>query len=474
MDESKVAQPQEPEAVARIPFGQDFTPPTLGKVIGHEQVLTWLLQHVVDCGTRRAFSDAVQATCLSHVPKDKDRRDMASHVITAMRAYKLLSLGEADRVELTDIGRTLLAAGSTKKQIVIFARHIVSSCGGQRLIDAIRRYELRGETPDMEDLSVELGEHPTSKSISALRIWLARAGVVTASGPYQLPAGGLDSVIGEGLADLYGLDRVALEFVLAARVEARQTKARVLDAVAVADLAESRSPGIRIKRKSLDRFCKSLEEQGLIKLAARLTGKGGSRTAFELSTRAIHLADEQIRDLLAQSDTGLSLADLLPLEDVVKGLDEGNAERIGRYGEQLAVHLCLMLGLRVRSWRKRAPHAEIDLIAERTAALTYQRWVVQVKNTSGNLDADQVDREVGATAGMNVSHVLFVVPRAEATLPASGEILTRSTLTHLHIYCLTASMLSDRSAEPILRHLRRQAARLEMFKRAEGERREAK
>ncbi len=399
---------------------------------------------------------------------------MASHVITAMRSYKLILTTEGDRLELTEVGQKVLSAGTTKKQALLFARHVIACCGGQRFLDAIRRYELRGETPDMEDLSVELGEHPTSKNISSLRIWLARAGVVTATGPYQLPAGGLDNVIGEGVAALYGLDRIALEFVLAARVEAKQSKARVLDAVAVADLAESRASGIRIKRKSLDRFCKALEEQGLIQLAPSLSGKGGSRTAFELAARAIHLADEQLRELLAQSDTGLSLADLLPLAEVVEGLDEGNAERIGRFGEQLAVHLCLMLGLRVRSWRKRAPHAEIDLIAERLAALTYQRWVVQVKNTSGSLDADQVDREIGATAGMNVSHILFVVPRAEATLPASGEILTRSCLTHLHIYCLTGSMLAERKAEPILKHLRRQAEKLQAFKRAESERREAR
>src|SRR6185436_6259983 len=118
----------------------------------------------------------------------------------------------------------------------------------------------------------------------------------------------------------------------------------------------------------------------------------------------------------------------------VPALSGGTADQIGRLGEQLAVHLCLMLGLRVRSWRKRAPHSEIDLIAERLTGLTYQRWVVQVKNTAVNLDVDQVDREIGAAAGLGVSHILFVAPRAEPTQHARGEIRMKNRLTHLHVY----------------------------------------
>jgi putative transposase len=65
-----------------------------------------------------------------------------------------------------------------------------------------------------------------------------------------------------------------------------------------------------------------------------------------------------------------------------------------------SVHLCLMLGLRVRHWRKRAPHAEIDLIAERLTGLAYQRWMVQVKNTGGPLDADRSTARSALPAGL--------------------------------------------------------------------------
>ena len=131
-----------------------------------------------------------------------------------------------------------------------------------------------------------------------------------------------------------------------------------------------------------------------------------------------------------------------------------------------------MLRLSVRSWRKRAPHAEIDLVAERLNGITYERWAVQVKNTDGNLDTDQVDREIGATVGLGISHILFVVPRAQATQPALGEISTKSRQTPLHIFILTAPMLKEKRAEPVLAHLRRQARQLADEKREEANARE--
>ena len=75
-----------PDSPRRIPFGQDFTPATLGKKLGEDQVLGWLLAAAV-VGRRSSFAEAVATDCLAHVANDKDRRDMASHVVTAMRGY---------------------------------------------------------------------------------------------------------------------------------------------------------------------------------------------------------------------------------------------------------------------------------------------------------------------------------------------------------------------------------------------------
>jgi hypothetical protein len=138
----------------------------------------------------------------------------------------------------------------------------------------------------------------------------------------------------------------------------------------------------------------------------------------------------------------------------------------------LAVHASLMLGVRVVGWRTRAP-VEIDLTAERTCALTYQRWHVQVKNTEGDVDSDRVDREIGAAAGTGATHLLFVVPRAGLTAPARAEIDAKNKLTHLHIFVLTQpSFGTPVKVATLLRELRGQEARLARIKRTEAERRE--
>jgi hypothetical protein len=454
-----------------VPFGQDFTPATLGKKIGQGAVLRWLLEQAAD-GSRSRFSDVVAETCLGHIVSRESRRDMTSHVVTAMRAYGLIITPEPGTIELTDVGKLIRDANDEDRDAV-FARHIVTMCNGQMFLDAIRRYELRGEVPDLEDLSIELGEQATSKNISTLRAWLSRANVVSARGPYAVNEDGVENLLGHGVAALYGLDRAALEFLLAARILHQQQAAPGLDAVAVATMAEQRAEDLRIKRKSLGQFVQALEERGLVRVLPALAGKGGSRTSFELSDQGIHITEEQLRELLAQSQAGFALSELRPLHEVVAVLNQGNAEQLGRFGEQLAVHLCLILGLRVRSWRKRAPHSEIDLIAERLYGLAYQRWFIQVKNTATGLDGDQVDREIGASVGLGVTHILFVVPRSDTITPqAQAQIRLKSRVTPLHIYYLTEKMLREKRAEPMLALLAKQAKQQEADKRDEAERRE--
>lgn len=455
--------------VARLPYGAEFTPTALGKVLGPDAVLQWLLQ-TASGKTIEDFLTHVVTKCFGHIKGQlESKRTMASHVLVSMKAYKLVA--DIEPLALTPAGAAILAAPATDTD-AIFARHILAHCGGQRFVDAIRRYELRGETPDMESLSIEFGENATSKNLSAMRAWLGRAGVLSTTGPYRVIETGLEAVLGAGAGKLYGLDDEELEFLIAARIIEAQTGKTDLDAKIVADLAQSRHPELRIRRKALGNFVKGLEEAGLVKLLPQVSGPGGSRTAFELIERASKLTDEQLRDLLEQSKYGISLAELRPLAEVVNALDSGTAHSIGRYGEMLAVHLCLLLRLSVVSWRKRAPHSEIDLIAERLIALTYQRWVVQVKNKDGDLNNEEVDREIGATTGIGVTHILFVVPRGELSGPALREIRTRSRLTGLHMYYLTRSHVEKHTTEALLTHLRARARVHEADKRAEATRRE--
>ncbi len=110
------------------------------------------------------------------------------------------------------------------------------------------------------------------------------------------------------------------------------------------------------------------------------------------------------------------------------------------------------------------------------SGLSYQRWAVRVKNTSSPLNNDQVDRELGASLGTGITHVLFVAPRSHLlTSTATAEIVAKSRISPLHILYLTNDQLEAEawSLDKILRALREQAMALDQAKSTESERRES-
>jgi hypothetical protein len=453
-----------------IPYAPDFTPSTLGKHLSEDKVLEWLLSAAKRCDFRSALATDIGSTCLAHIDDPTNRRDMASHVVQALGNYQLIDVDEYDRVTLTAAGKSLLDAPGDQRDAQ-FARHILSMCGGYRLVEAIQRHELRGSRPTMESLNRELGLHPTEKSISSMRAWLAKAGVLSGRGTYSVFGDALAALVGSGVTRMLGMSPAQVEFLLAARILNLQTGGDALEAPDVKRLAETRAPNVPVPSKALGSFVRRLVDAGHVELVERARGKGGTRVCLRLTLGACELTDDQIRSLLAQSDAGMALADLGTIEGALAELAANSAEQRGRAGERVAVHICLMLGLRVTGWRNRLP-VEVDLTAEREVGFSYQRWHVQVKNIDGDLTADRVDREIGASAGTGATHILFVVPRGGITLAARAEALMKSRLTHLHIYWLLADSLGASTPIAMIRALENQQAVVVREKRREAERRE--
>jgi hypothetical protein len=453
-----------------VPYAPDFTPATLGKRIGPDEVLEWLLTRARS-GPKQALSAAIATECLGHIVNPNDRRDMASHVIQGLQNYLLVNVDDQDQVMLTQAGSAILATPRTKRDEE-FARHILTMCNGYRLIEAIHRFDLRGEKATLEALTEELDRSATAKNISTMKAWLERARVMDAKRGYTVNDARVDELLGRGTMQLFGLDDRQVEFILAARILTAQQQSPVLEAVDVKLLAETRRPDVRLPSKALGSFVRTLVEAGLLSEHQKARAKGGSRVTVKLTAKGVDLTDDQVRELVKQAGAGIPLDKLLPLAVALEDLVQGTAESRGRFGEMLAVHASLMLGVRVVGWRTRAP-VEIDLTAERTCALTYQRWHVQVKNTEGDVDADRVDREIGAAAGTGATHLLFVVPRAGLTTPARAEIDAKNKLTHLHIFVLTKPAFgAPVKVAALLRELRGQEARVARIKRLEAERRE--
>ncbi len=457
----------------QVPYGPDFTPAILGKEVGKDHVLGALLADVDRCRTRAKLQAHIAETYLKTVPVvHNNRRDMASHVVAGLRNYKLIMIGEGETVELTKVGRRLLDASGAERD-VIFATHILCECNGLRLVEVLHRAELRGhEAPSLEELARELDRNPTSKNVSAMRAWLARAGVVSATGAYRVDMSVVRKLLGDRTLRVLGLPADEFEFVVAAHYVAL-THSGPLSAQEVADLVEARCPDIRIRRKSLGALLERLKVLGVISAPARSEGgKGGSSLTFmlELDSR---LTEEALRALADQTAIGGALHALLPLEEVFTRVAHGSTDERGHIGEMLGLHVCLMLDLKVIARRLRAPNAELDLVAERSAGLSYQRWSIQVKNTTSELSVEQVDREVGAAAAAGLTHVLFIVPRARLTPAAQGEITQVNQFTPMHVYTLTAADLSRQmTAASLIRALAGQMEAIAGTKRAELKRRQ--
>jgi len=384
--------------------------------------------------------------------------------------YGLAYESEDGSVVLTDKGRELSSL-SGSEQDMAFARHILTACQGYILVETVLRNHVQsGKVPTLEVLAVELDRSATSKNVSTMRAWLARAGVFKPKG-YEVDAAMMESLLGKDFKRAVLLSEPQLEFILAARI-AQSGQADVLQAADIKLLAETRRPEIKLPAKALSAFVRGLEEAGFVAIEPLARAKGGTRVAFVLRPLALETTDSELRSLLQQTRSRFDLSDLEPISEAVCKLTVGNANQQGHAGEMLAVHACLMLGLTVVDWRRRLP-VEIDLIAERSVGLAYQRWHIQVKNTEFDLDADRVDREVGAAAGTGATHLLFIVPRASLSAPARAEIIAKAKLTHLHIFWLTREAFGAvPTVGPMIRELRGQHAFLTRIKRAESERRQ--
>jgi len=456
-----------------VPYAPEFTPATLGKTLGEDNVLQWLLQHASTSGHRATLQQHIADGCLTHIAEAKNRLDMARHVVLALQGYQLILIDDEDQVRLTDVGAQILAEPAGTRD-AMFGRHILTMCNGYRLVEAIHRIELSGQKVEMEQLSQELDRSATSKNLSTMKAWLERAGVMLPGRRYTINDARVEELLGRGAFRLLGFGEREVEFLLAARVQATLQTDPVLEAADVKALAEMRRPDVRLPSKALASFARGLATQGLIVEEPKARSKGGTRFAFRLSAEGIKLTDEQVRKLVEQAWAGMPLAMLRPLDQVLAVLATGTTKDRGELGEMLAVHACLMLGLRVVAWRQRTPAHEIDLTAERTVGLSYQRWRLQVKNIDGDLDTDRVDREVGAAAGTGATHLLFIVPRGSVTGPAQVEIGIKNKLTHLHVYLLTAGSFAApvNIVSLLIRELRGQETKLTSIKRMEAERRE--
>ncbi|MBK8591147.1 MAG: hypothetical protein IPN77_18870 [Sandaracinaceae bacterium] len=211
----------------------------------------------------------------------------------------------------------------------------------------------------MRLLTPLLDRHATSKNISTMRAWLARAGPLPTQGLRRVDLGALERLLGEDTSPLFGLSEGEAEFVLAVRLVEEQTGESWVRASAAKTVALQRNPDAAIPHKALSGFVKKLSIEGVCEVGSA-GGSGGSGTTVRLIAAGRDFTDGELRNLLAQSQSGFGTPQRCSRSGSVPAAESDDIHVCGHAGEMMAVHPVAALGLRVEAWRAGAG-GEIDL-----------------------------------------------------------------------------------------------------------------
>ena len=396
---------------SRIPVGTRFSSSLidLGAIVD-AIISAW--------GDRDTLTRSINSAPVWKGPSPNSSRRTRSLPLEAAVQYGLV---QGDGCLPTDLTRTLstLPPGD---QIREFARHILLSCGGLRVVQGIREMLADGISITGDSLARHLSaqgffiaEHNTA--INTLRMWLAEAGVFARSG--RGPAAwhpnetAIDSLIGFGIdaiARLSDLNDLQKAYALAL---ARHNPSldQWVPAATVRDAAEAIS-GINTPRGSLPlAILQPLQEEGLIEFRTGGTQSGKPselritkqfeahvlRPFFEVTCKSLNPV---VSDYFRRRPA-----------DIRTALDSDNRNVAGAGLEAFAIQVMRTLGLSFDSWRSRAVETgfgEVDVLLSGVIGCVPTRWQLQCKNTHDTVSHEVIAREIGLLGHTRATHILII------------------------------------------------------------------
>jgi site-specific DNA-methyltransferase (cytosine-N4-specific) len=423
-----------------IPFGAQFSP----NQIDLKYLLELCSIHSGDCVGLQA---AIRHTWFS---AHSDPETSALNTRLGLRDYGLID----DQCKPSDLARNLLEVKTEAELYAVFGAHILNFLSGNEVLDVVRSIQSRGQRVTLvalEDdlINRELKVASASSSLSSLRLWLEKAGVIL-NDRWQIDEEAYAKIAGFQIEDfeiLKGLDARQKAFALAL-LSTGETSWQ--DSRAIADLAEARE-GLRIHTKILaPQIVIPLQSAALIEYSKSTTSRGGGRIAHAVrpTAKLLSIADALARDA-ATWDPPLRKALRRPLADIVNELGSENKNVKGLALEALAVRILRIIGLERIQLRQRAAKtggAEVDVLAE-GRRLIYSRWQVQCKNTPVVELAD-VAKEVGVAVGSLKSSVILVITMGRISSEAKRYAADAVRNTNLHIAFLTQNDIVAIGIEP--------------------------
>lgn len=422
-----------PDITSQIPVGTQFTP----KLIHLPSFLQALIVH---SGNKPALVEAIWNSPVNI------RKNITIPSSSRTQSLPLEAAIQYDLIDkcyqATDICRNLsiLPEDYLYEE---FARHILLSLGGLRVVEAAQQMKADGLriTGDalagyLTDQGFTVSVHNTA--INSLRLWLAEAGLFpkSRSQAWTVDEEGKEKLLGFGddtISALVGLTDTQKAFAIAL---CRINPPAEYPASEVRDLAET-IVGKRLDRSNLPKtFLDPLSDAGLITYKSGGTQSG--KTSL-LKTTA-RFESEVLRPFLETTvntlDSALTAYYKTPPSKIYEQLKSDQPHKRGEALEAYAIHIMRLLGLRFVSWRKRAKdetgQAEIDVVMSGLMGGIATRWQIQCKNKpSGRVSVEDVAKEVGLVPITKATHVM-ILANSRATNDAhiyAREVMRNSSLT---------------------------------------------
>lgn len=396
---------------SRIPVGTRFSSSLID--------LSALVIAIVSAwGDRDTLLEAINSPPVWRGANPNSSRRSRSLPLEAAMQYGLVQIDSCLPTELT---RTLTTLPPVE-QIREFAKHVLLSCGGLRVVQGIREMLVDGTTVTGDALARHLSsqnffiaEHNTA--INTLRMWLAEAGVFPKAGKGAsawIPnENAIEAIVGFGsdaiarLADLNDLQR-AYAIALARHNPSTEMW---IPAASIRDAAEAIS-GVSIPRGSLPlAVLKPLEAEGLIEF--QTSGTQGGKTS---QLRITRLFDAQILRPFFEitcKDLDPTVTDYFRRRpaDIRAALDSTNRNLAGAGLEAFAIQVMRTLGLTFESWRRRAAETgfgEVDVMLSGVIGCVPTRWQVQCKNSHDTVSHEVLAREIGLLGHTRATHILVI------------------------------------------------------------------
>ena len=420
---------------SQIPVGTQFSP----NLIDLSAFLQALVEHSGDktALTRAIWRYPVNIRPDGRVPTNSTRN--LNLPLEAAIQYELLN----DEYQATDLCRFLsrLAENNLYEE---FARHILLSLGGLRVVEGAQQMKADGfkVTGDglagyLTDQGFTVAVHNTA--INSLRMWLAKAGLFPQGRSQR--AREVNEEVKEGLigfgddtiSALVGLTVPQRAFAIAL---CRLDPQNEIPASEVRDLAESIVGG-RLDRSNLPKtFLDPLSDMNLI--TYRTGGTRGGKTSWLTITPEFkaEVLEPFLEITVRTLDSALTAYYKKAPAEIYEQLKSPHAHRKGEALEAYAIHIMRLLGLRFVSWRKRAKEetgqAEIDVVMAGLIGGIATRWQIQCKNKpSGRVSVEDVAKEVGLVPLTKATHVM-ILANSRATADAhiyAREVMRNSSLT---------------------------------------------